>query len=163
MDNNRWGRLVRWDRSQEAQESRKVKRSFGGTIPSFSTWGLGLPGEGSSVASWQESETAPQEDRKRRKIIRIIAGTFPWSLLSAWKCLRCDTGAERIAPQERCSWYIVGVTEVRVSEHTRSHSSELWGHQEWDGQRWGGMISKPLVLGWHGVFSNARVSCHNRW
>lgn len=53
------------------------------------------------MASWQESETLPQEDRKRRQKIRIVAGTFPWPLLSAWKCLRCDTGTERTRVHHR--------------------------------------------------------------
>lgn len=45
-----------------------------------------MPVEGSSVASWQDSETAFQEDKKRRKIMKIVAGTFFGPLISM-KCL----------------------------------------------------------------------------
>lgn len=96
------------------------------------------------MASWQESETAPQDDRKRRKIIRLVAGTFLGPLLS----VRCGIGAGLTGVYHRRDAFCfkVGETEVRVTT-TSALTPKLWGYREWDGHRWAGMISKPPWFG----------------
>lgn len=54
----------------------------------FQHGGPGLPGEGSSVASWQDSETAPQEDKKKKeKNNENSSWDIFWASVISMKCL----------------------------------------------------------------------------